>query len=179
MKEKMFNALYPERILTYLEEQHHQGYALKEISPFTGNVTFKECQPARVVYRMDVYQPSHSEAGFFPEYDHIYLQYFQDAGWEMVCGVAPYVIFRKPVTDETKGAELELYSDRDTVYDYQKKIVWKRCLVFAVPVMTSIPNFLLNSQKSLGSWLFEGALLLAWLSYVCWQFYRLKKEYGR
>ncbi|TCD45729.1 DUF2812 domain-containing protein [Streptococcus sp. X16XC17] len=63
MKKIRFNPLRPQQMEKLLMQQHKNGQALKEISPFTGKMVFVPCQPEDVVYRLDFYQAPNKWVG--------------------------------------------------------------------------------------------------------------------
>lgn len=181
MKKQKFNKFNPSQTEEYLGQMHLAGQALKQVSSWSGKMEFVICKPAEMLYRIDVYQPSKKEVGFFPEYDAHYLSFFQDAGWEMVCGVSPYVIWRKPVATVDFPDEALLYNDRDSIYAYQKKIVTYRILSTAILPWIGLAN---RSVWRIAEWkwqqvVWNGMILLIWLGFVAyqlWKLSRLKKE---
>ncbi|MGT2715222.1 DUF2812 domain-containing protein [Streptococcus respiraculi] len=181
MKQQKFNKCDPSQTEKYLGQMHLAGQALKQVSSWSGKMEFVACPSEEMLYRIDVYQPSKKEVGFFPEYDAHYLSFFQDVGWEMVCGVSPYVVWRKPVAAVGNPDEALLYNDSSSIYAYQKKIVTNRILSTAILPWISLAN---SSIWRIAEWKWQqfawnGMMLLIWLSFVAYQLctlYRLKKE---
>ncbi|MGT2800392.1 DUF2812 domain-containing protein [Streptococcus marmotae] len=116
MKQQRFKAFQLNQMEEYLGQMHLAGQALQQVSSWSGKMEFVACPSEEMHYQIDVYQPSKKETGFFPEYDTHYLSFFQDAGWEMVCGVSPYVIWCKPVAAVGTPDEALLYNDRSSIY---------------------------------------------------------------
>ncbi|MGT2951225.1 hypothetical protein BU202_08910 [Streptococcus cuniculi] len=179
MKQQKFNKFDPSQTEAYLTRMHLSGQALKQVSSWSGKMEFSSCKPEEMVYRIDVYQPSKKEVGFFPEYDDHYLSFFRDASWEMVCGMSPYVVWRKPAAAVDLPDESLLYNDRDSIYQYQKKIVRYRILsTFIIPCL-SLPSVLRIFEWRWQEFAWSGTILLIWLAFVAyqlWTLYRLKKE---
>lgn len=177
---KKFNPFKPEQMEEYLSQMHQSGQALQSISPWAKKMTFVPCQAKEMVYRLDIYQPSKKEMGFFPEYDAHYRSYFEDEGWEMVTGAYPYVIWRKPAHGITHADDLLLYNTREDRYHYQKKLVFHRIRLTLLCLLPSFFPVLLDSE--FWNWpknLYSGVLLcvmLGGLSYQLFCLYRLKKK---
>ncbi|MEX5397297.1 DUF2812 domain-containing protein [Streptococcus sp. ZJ93] len=177
MKQQKFNKFNPSQTEKHLSQMHLSGQALKQVSSWSGKMEFVACPSEAMFYRIDVYQPSKKEVGFFPEYDAHYLSFFQDAGWEMVCGVSPYVVWRKPASAVELPDESLLYNDRDSIYQYQKKIVRYRILTTFIIPWLSLSN---SSAWRIAEWKWQqfawnGTILLIWIGFVAWQLWKLHR----
>lgn len=181
MKKQKFNRFKPIQMEAYFSRMQRSGQALKQVSPWSGTIEFVSCKPENMIYRLDFYQPSKKEIGFFPEYDHHYLTLFQDAGWEMVCGASPYVIWRKPVSTVDSPDESLLYNDREGVYQHYKRLVTYRVLSSIIVSWFSLAT---ASIWQIAEWkwyqfVWQGLILLVWLAFVAYQLWMLdqwKKE---
>ncbi|MBF0778797.1 DUF2812 domain-containing protein [Streptococcus cuniculi] len=177
MKRQKFNKFSPSQMEVYFYRMHLSGQAVKQVSSWSGRVEFVACKPEEMVYRLDFYQPSKKEVGFFPEYDDHYLSFFQDTGWEMVCAVSPYVVWRKPVEAVSLPDEALLYNDRESLYQYQKKLVTYRILSTAIFPLLALTWRITEWKWQHIAW--NGMILLVWLGFVGyqgWTLSQLKKE---
>lgn len=154
----------PQKLEIYLRQQHQAGQALQAIHGFSGKLTFATIVPEDVVYRLDYYE---TKGGFFqPEYDHGYRKLFADAGWEFVTSMMPYVVFRQPVMADTDPRDLSLYSDRDSLLAYHKKVLYRQLRMVAIPLLFPLSQDLMTIATG-GEWrsgrlVFLGLVLLTY-----------------
>lgn len=182
MKKIKFNPLRPQQMEKLLMQQHRNGHAVKEISPFTGKMVFVPCKPEDVAYRLDFYQAPNTWIGSsHPECDHHYRGIFEDMGWELVCVSLPYVVFRKPAEVASREEELELYSDRASLEQYQKRILlfqFSKSIVFLILGIGPM-NVLTISSWKWPRFVWVILIVLCWSAYVgyfTWQFHQARKE---
>ncbi|WP_236683021.1 MULTISPECIES: hypothetical protein [unclassified Streptococcus] len=102
-------------------------------------------------------------------------------GWELVGVLLPYVVFRKPAELASSEEELELYSDRSSLRQYQKRILFfqiSKSIAFLILGIGPMDLLTMSSWKwPRFVWLI--LVLLCWSAYVgyfTWQFYQARKE---
>ncbi|MTB63734.1 hypothetical protein GGG87_01745 [Streptococcus sp. zg-86] len=141
---------------------------------------FKAFQPNQMEeYLKQMHQSGQALKEVFPWSGK--MVFFPCKSEEMVCGVSPYVVWRKPVAAVGTPDEALLYNDRSSIYAYQKRIVTNRILSTAILPWISLAN---SSIWRIAEWKWQqfawnGMMLLIWLSFVAYQLctlYRLKKE---
>ncbi|MGT2910270.1 DUF2812 domain-containing protein [Streptococcus cameli] len=171
-----FNPRKPEQMEAYFRQMHQEGWAVKNINPFTGKIEFVPCQAEDVIYKLDIYTPKSQWELFLPEYDGDYKVLFESAGWQMVSGFRPYVLFKKAVASATCEEELELYSDRTSFADYRKKVFRLKLYASIIPFIPLFPTFGNILSWKLHNFLLLGLVFSLWAGYVGFVYCQYQKE---
>jgi len=145
-KFKWFWAWDDEKEETWLSNMAREGWHLKKLG-FPGNYTFESGKPREDHYRMDFIT---NRKNF-----QIYLQLFNDAGWEHLGELGGWQYFR---TSAGENNIPEIYTDKDSkAKKYQRLIAY---LIIFFPMLFIFTTRPVDTTNDLASIYMVGKLLM-------------------
>ncbi len=113
-----------DRIEAYLEDMARKGWRLTDAGFGMMNFKFRKDSEQTVRYVFDYNNKADDE----------YLTILQDAGWERISSSAGWILWRQEYEDERP----ELFTDRQSLIDRNKRILWLICAMamMQIPIVT-------------------------------------------
>lgn len=125
----------------WLEDQHRQGWKLKNMTP-PCLFTFEEVGPEEVVYRLDYKNEKVTGE---------YLQMFRDYGWEYSGSCMGWNYFSKLKSQIENESEMKIFSDSESKIEMIDRIFKTRMLPLVIIFCAIIvPNLLRLSSSGSG-----------------------------
>lgn len=116
----------------FLREMHRKGWKLRK-----GGIiyNFERCEPEDVVYQLDYNQEGRKDK-------NVYVQMFEDCGWEYIQDFAGYSYFRKP-TRTMKENEKAIFCDDASRLEMVRRVIRGRMIpLLIVFLLVLLPGML-------------------------------------
>ena len=110
---KWFTIFEYEKEQDYLREMHKSGWKFVKVKGL-GMYYFEKCVPQDVVYQLDYNKDglSHKE---------VYLNMFDECGWEYILDFAGFSYFRKAVAED--GMVEEIFCDEESRFQMMQRVI--------------------------------------------------------